>query len=192
MPQHSGAWTREMLAGHACDVFEPATRNELELALIYLHGVHLESLHDKRPFLELFDRFGLPVLAPQAGPTWWTNRTCREFDPQLSAQQFVCEHVVGLAQRRWGIQPPRIGLFGTSMGGQGALRTPLFQKEGGAAVQEQGFAMPVRFRRFVLLGLWFATGGDQQAQQEEIWGDAEHRIQFPTRLSGIAVVSCEG
>ncbi len=122
MSERSGSWTREILAGHVCEVYEPAVCNESGCALIYLHGVHLESLRDKRPFWELFDRFGFPVLAPQAGPTWWTDRICRAFDEQISAQQFVCEHVVGFARQHWGIEPPRIGLFGTSMGGQGALR----------------------------------------------------------------------
>ncbi len=111
-----------MVAGHRCELFEPPRRHPLGLVLIYLHGVHLGSLRDQPPFVEQLVRFGLRLIAPVAGPTWWTDRICREFDLQWTAEHFVREQLLEFLARQWDAAPPRIGLFGTSMGGQGALR----------------------------------------------------------------------
>jgi S-formylglutathione hydrolase FrmB len=64
----------------------------------------------------------LRVLAPRTGRSWWTDRICPEFDPEVSAERYVREHVLGVVAERFGAQPPRVALLGTSMGGQGALR----------------------------------------------------------------------
>ena len=47
-----GSWQEETVGGHPCDVFEPSQRNPHNHALIYLHGVHLERLVDKQPFID--------------------------------------------------------------------------------------------------------------------------------------------
>jgi S-formylglutathione hydrolase FrmB len=54
--------------------------------------------------------------------SWWTNRICEEFDPRLTAYRHVLDNVVPYIGERWNARPPQIGLLGTSMGGQGALR----------------------------------------------------------------------
>ena len=69
-------WTTEAVGGHPCEVFTPATINEAGHVLIYLHGVHLASLSDKAAYLEQFERFGLPVVAPQSQRSWWLDRVC--------------------------------------------------------------------------------------------------------------------
>lgn len=121
-----GAWTEIKVAGHTCDVFEPQTRNERGFVLLYLHGVRLQRLADQPPFVAQFEKHGLPVIAPRAGRCWWTDRLCPDFDPRFSAERHLLENVLPLIQTRWPAAtpnpPPRIGLFGTSMGGQGALR----------------------------------------------------------------------
>ena len=122
MPDRSGRWSDEVVKGHRCEVFEPAECNTSGWVLIYLHGVHLASLRDQTPFVELFTQFGLPVVAPLAGPTWWTDRICPAFDEQLTAEQWVRDDVLQFIHDRWGTAPPQIGLFGSSMGGQGVLR----------------------------------------------------------------------
>ncbi len=113
-------WTTIDCGGQACEVFEPA-RSRLG-AVIYLHDAEQRSLRDRQPFVESFERFGLSVVAPQAGPIWWTDRDCPTFDARQSAQEFVCKDVVQLIAERWCIRPPAIGLLGFEMGGQGALR----------------------------------------------------------------------
>jgi pimeloyl-ACP methyl ester carboxylesterase len=115
-------WTVEQVAGHPCDVYEPPARNPQGFVVLYLHGVHLNRLDDKPAFVEQFDRYGLPVVAPRTARSWWTDKICLEFDPSVSAERHVRERVVPFIAERFGSEPPRIGLLGTSMGGQGALR----------------------------------------------------------------------
>jgi pimeloyl-ACP methyl ester carboxylesterase len=122
MSAAEGAWTEIELAGHPCDVFEPAHGNDRGFAVIYLHGVRLTRLADNVAFSREFARHGLPVIAPVTGPYWWTDRICPEFDPQFTPERHVLDNVMPLLQSRWNAAPPRVALLGTSMGGQGALR----------------------------------------------------------------------
>jgi S-formylglutathione hydrolase FrmB len=115
-------WSTITLAGHPCEVFEPTTPNPHGYVLIYLHGVHLNRLDDKPVFCQLFEEHGLPVICPWTQRSWWTNKICAEFDPHITAEQHILNNVVPYIAERWGAAPPKIGLFGTSMGGQGALR----------------------------------------------------------------------
>lgn len=117
-----GTWKKQSIAGHPCDLFEPTTRNDAGVALLYLHGVHLNRLRDQPGFTALFERAGLPVAAPYGGRCWWVNRLCPDFDPQVSPERHLLDHVLPWLAEHWQVAPPKIGLFGTSMGGQGALR----------------------------------------------------------------------
>ena len=118
----AGTWTEETVGGHICDVYEPAEPHPQGFTLLYLHGVHLNRLNDKASFIEQFDAHQLPVVAPRTQRSWWTDRVCEEFDSQLSAEQYVLQVVLPFIAERWSCEPPQIGLFGTSMGGQGALK----------------------------------------------------------------------
>ncbi|MCA9263687.1 MAG: hypothetical protein KDA60_07545 [Planctomycetales bacterium] len=120
--QSSGSWTTHDVSGHAVDVYVPPRRAEQGYGLLYLHGVHLEPLRDKPAFLDEFDRRGLLVISPQCGPTWWSDRVTPHFDANISVQQYLLEELLPYAKKTWELTPPRIGLLGTSMGGQGALR----------------------------------------------------------------------
>lgn len=115
-------WSTAHLAGHPCDIFEPAQRHPHGFVLIYLHGVHLNRLDDKPAFVQLFEQHGLPVICPWTERSWWTDKICEEFDPQLTAERHVLDNVLPYIEERWNARPPQIGLLGTSMGGQGALR----------------------------------------------------------------------
>jgi S-formylglutathione hydrolase FrmB len=123
-----GNWRVETIAGHPCDIFEPARRHEQGFVALYLHGVHLNRLVDKQPFIDEFEKHGLVVVAPFTKRSWWTDIICREFDPNLTAQQHVLQNVVPWMESSFGAStgkqniPGKIGLLGTSMGGQGALR----------------------------------------------------------------------
>jgi S-formylglutathione hydrolase FrmB len=120
--QVSGAWSDAQIAGHKCECYEPAQLNPHGYVVIYLHGVHLNRLHDKPAFMRQFDRYGLRVVCPRTQRSWWTDRICEEFDSQMSAQRYVVEHVTAWIRDHWQVASPRIALLGTSMGGQGALR----------------------------------------------------------------------
>jgi len=115
-------WSEIELAGHPCDIFQPAHLNERGYAVMYLHGVHQNRLGDQPKFTDLFEQNGLPVIAPRTKRSWWTDRICAEFDAELTAEQYVRENVVPYAQQRWHCSPGTLALLGTSMGGQGALR----------------------------------------------------------------------
>ena len=116
-------WTTDQIDGHLCDVFEPTrSPGTSKSALIYLHGVHLQRLVDCPAFDEQFDRHSMRVVCPHTKRSWWTDRICREFDPEVTAERHVLDCVVPYIERRWSVRPPQIGLLGTSMGGQGALR----------------------------------------------------------------------
>lgn len=116
------AWSEIEVAGHPVDVYEPSRPSEHGYVVIYLHGVHLNRLNDKAEFCAEFDRHGLRVMAPRTQRSWWTDRICPEFDPQLTAERHLLDNVLAEIDRRWDVRPPRIALLGTSMGGQGALR----------------------------------------------------------------------
>lgn len=117
-----GTWSETTLAGHACDVFEPDAPSVHGYVVVYLHGVHLNRLVDQPAFSEQFERHGLRVVAPMAARSWWTDKICAEFDPEVTAERHVLDRVLPYLAERWDARPPRIGLLGTSMGGQGALR----------------------------------------------------------------------
>jgi enterochelin esterase-like enzyme len=115
-------WSVIQLAGHPCDVFEPYAAGGHGFLLTYLHGVHLNRLVDKPVFEAEFERHRLPVIAPLTARSWWTDKICPEFDPKLTAERHILDNVMPYVRERWGAEPPRVGLLGTSMGGQGALR----------------------------------------------------------------------
>ena len=117
-----GRWIEETVAGHPCDVFEPSERHPSNHALIYLHGVHQERLVDKQPFIDEFERHGLSVVAPMTARSWWTDRICEEFDSSMSAEKHLLDNILPFLQQRFDTADRLVGLFGTSMGGQGALR----------------------------------------------------------------------
>jgi len=117
-----GTWTEELVAGKPVDVYDPPRRNQHGYVVLYLHGVHLNRLHDKAAFIHEFDKYGLPLVAPLTQRSWWTDRVCLEFDPKLTAERHVLDNVLPFIKQRFGAEPPRIALLGTSMGGQGALR----------------------------------------------------------------------
>lgn len=118
----AGVWSEVDIAGHPADLFEPSQRNPHGWVLIYLHGVHEARIVDKQPFVDFFEQHGLPVVCPQTRRSWWTDRICEEFDPEISAEKYVVDRVLPFIAEKLEAQPPQIGLFGTSMGGQGSLR----------------------------------------------------------------------
>jgi S-formylglutathione hydrolase FrmB len=117
-----GTWHEETLGGHPCAIYEPREPNQHHYVVMYLHGVHLNRLVDNTHFVNEFEAYGLPVIAPMTQQSWWTDKICEEFDPKLTAERHILDNVLPHIEQHWNSRPPRIGLLGTSMGGQGALR----------------------------------------------------------------------
>ena len=117
----AGTWTRVDLAGKPADVFDPAA-DRPRAGLIYLHGVGQETLADQPVYTRLFDELGLGCVCPQGGHSWWSDRVLTDYDPARTAERYVLTEVRPYVLRRWRLPDRGLGLFGISMGGQGALR----------------------------------------------------------------------
>jgi S-formylglutathione hydrolase FrmB len=115
-----GLWTRVDIAGKPVDLFEPS--RPPRFGVIFLHAVGLESLADNANYTRLFEELGLACAGPHCLRSWWADRICQEFDPQLTAEQHVMRNVVAFVRKRWSIGPRGLGIFGISMGGQAAIR----------------------------------------------------------------------
>lgn len=120
-PQSRPHWSTISLAGHACELYEPP-RPLPGRALVYLHGVKERTLLESTGLRDAIEAAGLPAIAPRTGRSWWLDRIMPCFDPAMSPERFVVDHVTAEIRGRFGVTPPGIGLIGTSMGGQGALR----------------------------------------------------------------------
>jgi pimeloyl-ACP methyl ester carboxylesterase len=120
--QATGKWGQVDLAGHICRLFEPARPSAHGYVVIYLHCSEAAPLARFPEFVSEFERHGLRVIEPVTGRSWWTDRIWPDFDSNVSAEAYVLERVVPYANERWSAAPPRLALFGISMGGQGALR----------------------------------------------------------------------
>ena len=114
-------WTRADIAGKPADVFEPAAGRP-RFALLFLHPSSGTTLIDKPVYSRLFEQHRLACVCPRGESTWWTDKVCLDFDPQVTAEQYLLKSVLPLIQERWGLPPRSVGLFGIGMGGQGALR----------------------------------------------------------------------
>ena len=73
-------------------------------------------------FTREFDRYGLQVIEPITGLSWWTDRPWNGFDPAITAERYVLDRVLPFVAEHWNARPPQLALLGVSMGGQGALR----------------------------------------------------------------------
>lgn len=122
MAETSGTWREIEVAGHACQVFEPARPSEFGYTVVYLHCNRAAKLATYPAFTREFDRHGLRVIQPLTGQSWWTDRPWPKFDPNVTAEAYVRGPVMQAIAERWHARPPQIALLGVSMGGQGALR----------------------------------------------------------------------
>jgi S-formylglutathione hydrolase FrmB len=122
MDQPPGTWNQVELAGHICRTYEPPSPSPQNFTIIYLHCSEAASLRGYPAFVREFDRYGLRVIEPVSGRSWWTDRIWPEFDERISAEAYVLKHVVPYVADKWQATPPNLALHGISMGGQGALR----------------------------------------------------------------------
>ena len=141
--QSRGSWAAVDVAGKTCDVFSPSRPGPF--AMVFLHGVGLETLAGNAVWTRLLDERGLITICPHGKRSWWTNRVCREFDERLTAERHVIDNVLPYLREQWGVVPPRIALAGISMGGQGALR--LAFKHAARFPTVAGIASAIDFQR---------------------------------------------
>jgi hypothetical protein len=114
-------WSIVSLAGHDCEVYAPPHPLPGR-ALIQLHDLRAGRLQDFAPLRAAIEAAHLPTLAPLTGRSWWLDRIMPAFDTRITPERFVVDTIRAEIGHRFGVAPPGIGLVGTGMGGQGALR----------------------------------------------------------------------
>jgi S-formylglutathione hydrolase len=117
-----GQWSEVMLAGKTVEVYDPPGTSRPRLGVLFLHPLGLETLRGRPAFTNVLDERKLACLCPHTRRSWWVDRICPEFDSKLTAERHVLDNVLPFFRQRWQLAPRSIGLFGISMGGQGALR----------------------------------------------------------------------
>jgi S-formylglutathione hydrolase FrmB len=115
-------WQRYQVAGHELDWFCPVEDRRPVWCVIYLHGRDRVLLRDEPYFTYWLERLGLACVAPLGGEGWWLDRIAPSFDTERSAEEYLMQEVLPWLQEQWQLKPGRIGLFGVSLGGHGALR----------------------------------------------------------------------
>lgn len=116
-------WQSTTIASKRADVYEPASlAGSPRFGLLFLHPYGLETLVGNATFERLFEQHRVPVVSPHGQRSWWCDRICAEFDAQLTPEKHILQNVLPYFRERWNLHPRSIGLFGISMGGQGAIR----------------------------------------------------------------------
>lgn len=118
----SGSWSRLDIGGKPVDVYDLAGVTKPRFGVLFLHAADLAPLVDRPAFTQLFDELRLACVCPHGGPSWWTDRICAAFDPEVTAERYLPQSILPFFAARWNLAPRGIGLLGVSMGGQGALR----------------------------------------------------------------------
>jgi S-formylglutathione hydrolase len=118
----NGTWSQVEIADKPADVYDPPGPNRPRFALLYLHGYGLETLRGQAPYVSLLDELNLACVCPHGWHSWWADRICPEFDSRLTVERHLLDNVRPYFRERWGLDGRGVGLFGVSMGGQGALR----------------------------------------------------------------------
>lgn len=115
-------WREVLIGGKKADLYIPTKLRDPQFGILFLHGHARITLKDNPFYTAQLEKHGLIALCPDGARSWWGNRISREFDEQISPQAFLREQVLPWLASEFGLLPPAIGLFGISMGGQGALR----------------------------------------------------------------------
>src|SRR5437588_9588511 len=112
-------WSRLDVAGKPADLFDPAAGRP-RAAVLFLHDLDGTSLTDNSVYSRLLDDLRLGCVGPQGDHSWWADRLCPDFDPAVTAENYLLNAVVPFARERWGLRPRALGLVGVGLGGQGA------------------------------------------------------------------------
>ena len=115
-------WTLNDIAGKPADVFHPPGVDRPRFAVVFLHPVALETPTDNIAWTAELARHGLACCAPHGMRSWWVDRVCPEFDPELTSERHILDNVVPWVRERWQLGTKPLAAVGISMGGQGAVR----------------------------------------------------------------------
>ena len=172
---HPTGWSSQDLAGHPCDLFQPATSRAAGQVILYLHDLEGRPPQDQPGLKQPLEQAGLPVIAPRGDVSWWLGKILTPFDSALTAEAYLLGPVLEACRQWFAASPTGIGLLGTEMGGQGVLqlayrhpdRFPVAAALGPAIDFHQGMRLGHEWpdgERFA--SLWEMFGDVEEARQE--------------------------
>ena len=115
----SGNWTRATVGIHLVEAWVP-TASTIGEAILFLHDLDAVAPTQHADWREVLESSPVPVICPLAGRSWWLSLPTAEF-PEGGSLGWVRDEVVPWIDQTWQVKPPRIGVIGIGMGGQGAL-----------------------------------------------------------------------
>ena len=115
-------WSTIEFLGKSADVYVPASTAKPNGVVLFLHGYDGITLKDNEDYSRELEKHNLICLCPNGQHCWWTDAVYEPFDTLLSPIEFLAQNVPCFCQENWKIEPPRIGVCGVEMGGQGALQ----------------------------------------------------------------------
>jgi S-formylglutathione hydrolase len=116
------SWQQTVIGEKPADVFFPSHRSPHNFSVLFLHGHGRRTLAGNSVYASHLERLGLACVCPHGERSWWGDRVCREFDPNITPTKYLRESVLPWIEEHCRSAPPAIALWGVSMGGQGALR----------------------------------------------------------------------
>ena len=129
MTEHATGWSTTHIAGKPADLYLPSRWSEPRTVMLYLHGHALITLKDNPVYTAQLERLGWGCLCPSGARSWWVDRICTEFDPEVTAHQYLLQSVLPWIESQFDLRPPGIPLCGVSMGGQAVLRLSYFKPQ---------------------------------------------------------------
>lgn len=115
----SGNWIQANVGGHPVEAWVPEVCSTPE-AILFLHDLDAIATSQHETWRAILESSSVPVICPLAGRTWWLSIPTTQF-PENGPLGWVREEVVPYIEQTWQMKPPRIGIIGIGMGGQGAL-----------------------------------------------------------------------
>src|SRR5205814_9809884 len=105
----SGTWTTPEVSGKNADVYDPPPRPRF--GLLHLHDYSPITLCDNPTYPRWLAEWRLACVCPNGQRSWWADRACDEFDPQVTPEQYLLQSVLPFFRERWGLAPRSIGLI---------------------------------------------------------------------------------
>ncbi|HEY0982180.1 alpha/beta hydrolase-fold protein [Schlesneria sp.] len=116
------SWSTTQVSGKSVDVFVPGEDLKPAGIVLFLHGYDGVTIKDNPAYSNELAKHNLIGLCPLGEHCWWTDVVYPSYDPLTSPLDYLSEHIPKYCAERWQIEPPRIGVCGVEMGGQGALQ----------------------------------------------------------------------
>jgi len=113
-------WSREEIAGKPADVFNPP--GAFPFVLLWLHDESGDTCPTSAVFTAELRKLRFRCVAPHIGRSWWVDRIASEFDPQITPERYLLDHVTPWIESHLNAGQRSVAVAGVGMGGQGAVR----------------------------------------------------------------------